>query len=178
MKPTNNVMRINNKRIIPFIDAIYALLFLALVAATTLILIPIGIIVNIISPYLLIVAIISLLVIIYFLGHQHVEYDSDGEVINIRTKDVFWSKYFPKKKIIMDFPKNKLVSFRVNQTLFKKTLEMIVTSKRTSHGITKLKFNITYLTRSETNDLKRSLNKIIKNNKELAIHRQEAEHDE
>lgn len=178
MKPTNDVMRINNKRVILFIEKFYALLILALLAATTLIIIPIGIIVNIISPYLLIAIILLLLLIMYFLGHQHVEYDSDGEVINIRTKDVFWSKYFPGQKIVMDFPKNKLVSFTIRQSLLRKTLEMYVTSKRSSNGVTKLKFNITFLSKSETNDLKRSLNKIIKNNQELVIHTEEAEYNE
>ena len=78
----------------------------------------------------------------------------------------------------MDFPKNKLVSYRVRNSVFTKTLEMIVTSKRTSHGITKLKFNITFLSKSETNDLKRSLNKIIKQNKELTTHTEQAEYNE
>lgn len=178
MKPTNNVMRINNKRLIPFIEKFYALLFLALLAAMTLILIPIGVIVNVISPYFLIGIILISFLILYFLGHQHVEYDSDGEVINIRTKDIFWSKYFPNHKVVMDFPKKKLVSFKVQHSFFKKTLEMYVTSKRTAHGVTKLKFNITFLSKSETNDLKRSLNKIIKNNKELATHTEESEYDE
>lgn len=178
MKPTKDVMRINNKRIIPVIDAIYALLFLALLAATFLIIIPIGIITTIISPYYLIGIVVITIFILYLLGHQHIEYDSDGEVINIRTKDIFWSKYFPKGKVIMDFPKNKLVSYRVRNSVFTKTLEMIVTSKRTSHGITKLKFNITFLSKSETNDLKRSLNKIIKQNKELTTHTEQAEYNE
>lgn len=175
MKQPENVMRINNKRIIPFIETLYALLFLALLAAVFLIVIPIGLIINIIPPYYLIAGVLFFIVIFSLMGHQHVEYDSDGEVINIRTKDVFWSKYFPKKKITMDFPKNKLLSFRIHQSVFKRTLELIVTSKRTSHGVTKLRFNITFLTKSETNDLKRSLNKIVKNNKELAIHTEEAE---
>ncbi len=178
MKPTKNVMRINNKRVIPFIEKFYALLFLALLAATILIVIPIGVIVNTISPYYLIGIILALLFLLYKLGHQHIEYDSDGEVINIRTQDVFWSKYFPQQKINMDFPKNKLISYRIHQTLFKKNLELFVTSKRTAHGITKLKFNITFLNKSETSDLKRSLNKIIKNNKELANNTEEAEQNE
>lgn len=178
MKPSKTVMRINNKRITPFIDALYALLFLSLVVAIFLMIIPIGIITSIISPYFLIAIVIAFIFILYSFGHQHVEYDSDGEVINIRTKDVFWSKYFQKEKVVMDFPKNKLVSYRVKNSVFTKTLEMIVTSKRTSHGITKLKFNITFLSKSETNDLKRSLNKIIKQNKELVTYTEQAEHNE
>lgn len=178
MKPTKTVMRINNKRITPLINAVYALLFLALVAAAFLIIIPIGIITGIISPYYLIGIVLISIFLLYSFGHQHIEYDSDGEVINIRTKDVFWSKYFPKAKVIMDFPKNKLVSYRIHRSIFTKTLEMIVTSKRTAHGVTKLKFNITFLSKSETNDLKKSLNKIIKNNKELAPHKKEAEYNE
>jgi len=178
MKFTENVMRINNKRIIPIIETFYALLFITLAVAIILFIIPIGIIINIISPYTMIGLIVLFMLFLYWLGHQHVEYDSDGEVINIRTKDIFWSRYFPKERIVMDFPKNKLISFKIEKSMFKKTLEMYVTSKRTANGITKLKFNITFLNKSETNDLKRSLNKIIKNNKELAIHTEEAQHDE
>src|SRR5690606_31586856 len=136
-------MRINNKRIIPWIEALYGLLILALVSSIVLTFIPIGIIVSIVSPYLLVAIIIVIFFILYKIGPQHLEYDSDGEVIHIKTEDVFWSKYFPKKRTIIDFPKNKLVSFKVRQTFLKKTLELIVTSKRTSNGITKLKLNIT-----------------------------------
>lgn len=155
-------MRINNKRIIPWIEALYGLLILALVTSIILTFIPIEIIVSIISPYLLVGIVLFVLFILYKLGPQHLEYDSDGEVIHIKTEDVFWSKYFPKKRTIFDFPKNKLVSYRVRQTFLKKTLELIVTSKRTSNGITKLKLNITYLSKSEISDLKRSLYKIVK----------------
>jgi len=52
---------------------------------------------------------------------------------------------------------------------------LYVTSKRTSNGITKLKFNITYLKEDEIADLKRSLSKIIKNNKEQQTDEVEAE---
>lgn len=178
MKSTKNVMRINNKRVIPFIEKFYALLFLSLLAATILVIIPIGVIVNTVSPYYLIGFILLSLLALHTLGHQHVEYDSDGEVINIRTKDIFWSKYFPQKKIVMDFPKKKLVSYKINHNLFKTTLELFVTSKRTSHGVTKLKFNITFLNKSETYDLKRSLNKIIKQNQNQSINVEQVEQDE
>lgn len=171
-------MRINNKRIIPFIEKFYALLFLALMAAAILIIIPIGIVVNLISPYWLVTIILLTFALLYSLGHQHLEYDSDGEVINIRTKDVFWSKYFSNQKIVMDFPKNKLLSYQIRHSLLKKRLELYVTSKRTANGITKLKFNITYLNKTEISDLRRSLNKIIKQNKELTKVTADTEYNE
>lgn len=171
-------MRINNKRIIPLIESAYALLLVALFSACTLLVIPVGAIVNLVSPSLLIIIILLLLYFLYKLGPQHLEYDSDGEVIHIIGKDVFWSKYFPAKKTMTEFPKKKLVSFRVRHFLFKKTLELFVTSKRAPNGITKLKFNITYLNHSEISDLKRSLYKIVKKNNEQITHTEEVAHND
>lgn len=157
-------MRINNKRIIPWIETIYALLFLALLPAIILLFIPIGVVVEFVSPYLIIGTLLVLLFLLYKSGNQHFEYDSDGEVIHICSQDAFWSKYFSSKKTTMDFPKTKLISYRVKESFLQKTLELIVSSKRNSNGVVKLKFNITYLNASEISDMKRSLSKIIKNN--------------
>src|SRR5690606_1006543 len=121
---------------------------------------------------------IIILFLFYRLGPQHLEYDSDGEVIHIQTEDVFWSKYFPRKKTTMDFPKNKLISFRIQQAFPKKTLELFVKSKRSPNGVTKLRFNITYLSSSEISDMKRSLSKIVRNNRELTTHIEETADDE
>jgi len=167
MKPTKSTMRINNKRIIPYIDNLHVLLLLALSVAIVMIFMPISIIVKHVSPYFLVGIIIIAIFLIYKLGDQHFEYDSDGEVINVRTQNAFWVKYFPSQKTIMDFPKNKLVSFKIINSFPKKTLELYVSSKRSQNGITKLKFNITYLTFNEIEMLKKSLNKIIKTNQEL-----------
>lgn len=162
-------MRINNKRIAPYIINLHALLLLALVIAITLTFIPIGVVVRHISPYYLTFGVILILILLYRLGHQHFEYDSDGEVINIKTQNSFWSRYFPKQKRIVDFPKSKLDSFKIINSFPKKTLEMYIKSKRASNGVMKLKFNITFLNKKEINSLKISLNRIVKANQEKRI---------
>ena len=158
-------MRINNKRVIPFINLIYTLLFIGVFVSILLILVPISIITAAISPYILTGLFIISIYLFYKFGHQHFEYSSDGETLNIKTQDIFWSKYFEKTIRTVDFPKSKLINFKIEQGI-KTVLELYVTSKRTSNGITKLKFNITYLNNNEINDLKRSLSKIIKTNQQ------------
>ncbi len=169
MNNENDVMRINNKRVTSIIETFYTFLFIGIFISILLIIIPIGFITKVISPYILLGLFILLIFLFYKLGHQHFEYNSDGEVLNIKTQDVLWNKYFSSSSLIVDFPKKKLVNYKIEKTLFRKTLELYVTSKRTTNGITKLKFNITYLKKSEITDLKRSLSKIIKNNNEQEI---------
>lgn len=167
MKPTKNVMRINNKRIIPYIVNLNILLLLALTMAIVLIFMPVEAIVKHISPYYLAFGILAVLIILYKLGHQHFEYDSGGEVINIKTQNPFWSRYLPRQKIIIiDFPKNKLDSYKIKRSFLKKTLEICVKSRRAKNGIIKLKFNITFLNNKEIKSLKTSLSKIIINNQQ------------
>lgn len=170
-----DVMRINNKRIIPVIETCYTLLLIGVFIAVLLMVIPVGLISSLISPYILFGIFILFIFLFYKLGHQHFEYNSDGEVINIKTQDVFWIKYLPNSKIIVDFPKKKLVNYKINKSFFKTILELYVTSKRTSNGVTKLKFNITYLNGNEVADLKRSLSKIIKNNEAEQLNDEESE---
>lgn len=157
-------MRINNKRIIAIINLIYSLLFIGVFVSVLLVFIPITFITNYISAYVLLLLFILAIFLFYKFGHQHFEYSSDGETLNIKTQDFFWSKYIEKSTRIVDFPKTKLVNYKIKKGFIRTTLELYVTSKRTSNGITKLKFNITYLNKKEKNDLKRSLSKIIKTN--------------
>ncbi|MGB6083961.1 hypothetical protein [Moheibacter sp.] len=162
-------MRINNKRVNVYIEAFYTLLFIGLIFSIILIFIPIPAITRIAPPYVYIGLFIFLIYLFYKLGHQHVEYSSDGEVLNIKTQDAFWVKYFPRTRLIVDFPKNKLVSFKIKSSFLHKKLELYVTSKRSHSGVAKLSFNITYLNKSEISDLKISLNRILKRNQENNI---------
>lgn len=159
-------MRINNKRINVYIEALYTLLFIGLIFSVLLIFIPIPTVTRIVEPVYLVALFLVLIYLFYKIGHQHVEYSSDGEVLNIKTQDAFWVKYFPKTRSIVDFPKSKLSSFNVKNSLFHKQLDLYVTSKRSQSGFIKLSFNITYLSKNEVSDLKRSLTKIVKRNKE------------
>lgn len=162
-------MRINNKRIDIYIETIYTLLFIGLIFSIVLIFIPIPTVTRVVQPYILIIGFIALIYAFYKHGHQHVEYSSDGEVLNLKTQDSFWIKYFPRNRVMVDFPKNKLLSFNVKNGLFKRKLELYVTSRRSQSGFTKLTFNITYLSKNEVADLNRSLQKIVKKNKEKEV---------
>ena len=157
-------MRINNKRINIYIETIYILLILGLFFSILLIFIPISVITRIIPPYSIVLIFFTSIVFLNKMGHQHIEYSSDGEVLNIKTQDAFWAKYFPSTRVFVDFPKHKLVNFKISKSLFQRKLELYITSKRSQNGIAKLSFNITYLNKTEINDLKRSLNKILKKN--------------
>lgn len=159
-------MRINNKRINVYIEAFYTLLFIGLIFSVLLIFVPITAVTRWIEPYILTGLFCAFIYLFYKIGHQNVEYSSDGEIINIKTQDAFWVKYFPKTRRLVDFPKSKLISFKIKNGFLNKKLELYVTSRRTQSGSMKLSFNITYLSKNEISDLKRSLHKIVKRNSE------------
>ncbi|NLN32709.1 MAG: hypothetical protein GX159_03825 [Flavobacteriaceae bacterium] len=159
-------MRINNKRINVYFDVINTLLLIGFFFSILHLFMPIHFLTKIISPAALSGIFILAIYIVYRLGPQHVEYNSDGEVLNIKTQDAFWAKHFPKMRRLVDFPKRKLISYKIKQCLFLKHLELTIKSKRSQTGISKLRFNITFLSHSEISDLKRSLNRIVKRNKE------------
>ncbi|PIE50619.1 MAG: hypothetical protein CSA38_02300 [Flavobacteriales bacterium] len=94
-------------------------------------------------------------------GRQIFEYDSDGEVLNITNRSVM---PFMSKDLRDEFPKYKLMEFYFTNILFSKNLYMIISSKK--KGEIRLKYDVSYLTKKEIKDLKTSLNRVIKNNKE------------
>lgn len=102
------------------------------------------------------------LIFLYILrGRQIFEYDSEGEAINFRNTCVIPIIY---KEIRDEFPKYKLISYElINAILFRK-LYIRINSKKECVLI--LKYDISYLSMREIKDLKQSLNKIIKANKE------------
>ena len=112
------------------------------------------------SCFLIIVPII-LLIVIHLHGRQIFEYDSEGEAIHFRNRNII---PFLNKPQSDEFPKYKLVKFDVFSVLFFKRLYITISSKNS--GTTTLKYEISYLTRKEVNDLKTSLSKIIRANKE------------
>jgi len=99
--------------------------------------------------------------IFYLRGRQIFEYDSDGEALNFKNKNVL---LFLDKPLNDEFPKYKLKSYEVLNAFIFKKLYITVTSKKSNSII--LKYDISYLTEKELKDLKFSLSKIIRNNKE------------
>ncbi|MFP8892294.1 MULTISPECIES: hypothetical protein [Chryseobacterium] len=113
------------------------------------------------ESYLLIIVPALLLIIFYISGRQIFEYDSDGEALNFKNRNII---PFLDKPLHDEFPKYKLIKYDVVSILFFKRLYITVSSKNNGSAI--LKYQISYLNRKQVNDLKLSLNKVVKTNKE------------
>jgi hypothetical protein len=113
------------------------------------------------SSSLLIIIPTLLLIIFYYRGRPIFEYDSDGEALNIKNRNpfIFWSK-----PLSDEFPKYKLMNYEIVNAIVLKRLFLTIASKK-NHSII-LKYDISYLTKKEVSDLKLSLSKVIKVNKE------------
>ena len=106
---------------------------------------------------------VLLLILFLMRGRQIFEYDSDGEAVNFKNRNII---PFLSKEIRDEFPKYKILSYEVvNAFLFKK-LYVKIKSRKEHHQAIILKYDISYLTEKEIKDLKFSLKKIIKANKE------------
>ena len=113
--------------------------------------------------YLLLIVPFSLVTIFVLRGKQVFEYDSDGEAINFKNRNIV---PFYSKVINDEFPKYKVVKYEIKNYILYKKLYLTITSKK--KNFLTLKYDIAYLTRKEINDLKFSLNKICKNNRDKA----------
>ncbi|SUX42765.1 hypothetical protein [Chryseobacterium indoltheticum] len=113
------------------------------------------------KSYLLIIIPIILLIINYLYGRQIFEYDSEGEALHFRNRNIV---PFIDKPLNDEFPKYKLIKFEMVSILFFSRLYLTVSSKNGGSAI--LKYETSYLTRKEVNDLKTPLNKVINANKE------------
>lgn len=108
----------------------------------------------------LLIAVPLLLILLFYLnGRQIFEYDSDGEALHFRNRNVI---PFLQKPLNDEFPKYKLLKFEIINLIFIKRLYITISSK--SNGATLLKYQISYLTRKEITDLRFSLNKVTKTN--------------
>lgn len=117
------------------------------------------------KDFLLIILPVLLLVIFYLRGRQIFEYDSDGEALNFKNRSVV---PLMGKDASDEFPKYKLSKYEIVDTILFKRLYVTIMSKK-SHPII-LKYDISYLNHKEVNDLKLSLNKVVKSNRENGGH--------
>ena len=106
---------------------------------------------------------VVLLILFLVRGRQIFEYDSDGEAVNFKNRNII---PFLSKEIRDEFPKYKILSYEVVNAIFFKRLYIKIKSKKEQRHAIILKYDISYLTDKEIKDLKFSLKKIIKANKE------------
>ncbi|WDT67289.1 hypothetical protein [Cloacibacterium sp. TD35] len=118
------------------------------------------------ESFLFIIIPILMLILFWVRGRQIFEYDSDGEAVNFKNKNII---PFLSKEIRDEFPKYKILSYEVvNAYIFKRLYVRIKSRKEPHHAII-LKYDISYLRNKEVNDLRFSLKKIVKANKEANI---------
>lgn len=103
-----------------------------------------------------------LFVFLYWLGRPIFEYDSDGEALNFRNNHILY--ILAKKNAKDEFPKYKLIKFNIVNALIFRKLYVYISSKK-SHVLI-LKYDISFLSKKQVKDLKFSLNKVMKLNKE------------
>ena len=106
---------------------------------------------------------ILLLVGFWFRGKPIFEYDSDGEAVIFKNRNII---PFLSKDISDEFPKYKILSYEVVNAIFFKKLYIKIRSRKENHEAIILKYDISYLRTKEITHLKISLKKIIKANKE------------
>ena len=113
------------------------------------------------SGAILLLVIPTLIIVIFYLrGRQIFEYDSDGEALNFKNKNVV---LFLDKPLSDEFPKYKLKSYEIVNAIILKRLYVTISSKKSNAII--LKYDVSYLSKKELNDLRLSLSKVTKNNK-------------
>ena len=157
-------MRLSNRNRIPVFSFIYSLvgiIFILGVIAYILEINKFDIFGN--KVWILLAIPLMLFLLLYFIGRPVFEYDSDGETLNFRNSHIFYS--LTKKNAKDEFPKYKLLKFNIVNVLFFKRLYVYISSKK-SHVII-LKYDVTFLSKKQLKDLKFSLNKVVKINKEV-----------
>lgn len=113
------------------------------------------------AKYLLIIVPIVMIIVMYLRGRQIFEYDSDGEALNFKNRNVL---PFISHTVSDEFPKYKLLKYEVvNMRLYKKLF--ITISSKKGHPIV-LNYDISYLKNKDIKDLKTSLSRVIKQNQE------------
>ena len=113
--------------------------------------------------FLLLIIPFTVLLVFILKGNQIFEYDSDGEAINFKNRNIF---PFFTKKISDEFPKYKVLDYNISSILFFRRLYVSISSKK--KNVIVLKYDICYLTKKEISDLKFSLNKVVQKNRDTA----------
>ncbi|HBR12535.1 MAG TPA: hypothetical protein DD740_10160 [Chryseobacterium sp.] len=112
--------------------------------------------------WILLIIPLVLFAFLYLMGRPIFEYDSDGEALNFRNSHIIY--LLAKKDARDEFPKYKIIKYNIISVLFFKRLYVYILSKKNQVII--LKYEISYLNRKQIEDLKFSLNKVVKYNSE------------
>lgn len=112
------------------------------------------------------VVLFVILIVTFYLirkAAMYFEYDSDGQVLVFVNKGVMLSEIFNYRENRAEFPKKKLLYYKMNNYGIYKSLNVYIQSNGDRQK--RLKFNITLVSNRKLNYLKQSLDKVIKQNK-------------
>jgi hypothetical protein len=116
----------------------------------------------VISVVLVIFAFLALFSILFKFA-KFFEYDSDGLKVGVINKGLLATDYLKSKEHSLEFDKDKLISFKFQNFIFKKRLVLYIMSK---HGHKKKEvFDVSLVSKRKRRYVKLSLNKIIRQNK-------------
>ena len=156
-------MRINNSKVKNIVFTAYLLLFFAVILGMIVFRLFHEWINNTTLEYILFFVCFGVLFLILHEVARYFEYDSDGHVLVVINKGMILSDYFNYREKKAEFPKRKLLYYKLNNYIIYKSLNLYI--KSGEHHQKRLKFNVTLVSNRKLKFLKMSLNKVLKQNK-------------
>ncbi len=104
--------------------------------------------------------------LVLFFAHKvskYFEYDSDGNVLVFVNKGMLLSDFFNYRENRAEFPKKKLLYYKLNNYGFYKSLNIYIHTNGDKQK--RLRFNVTLVSNKKLKYLKQSLDKVVKLNK-------------
>ena len=101
-------------------------------------------------------------VVLYSIA-KYFEYDSDGDVLVIINKGLIVSEFVNYREKIAEFPKKKLIYYKLKDYGIYKSLNLYIRSGENRQK--RIKFNVTLVPKRKLRYLKMSLDKVVKQNK-------------
>ncbi len=156
-------MRVNNSKIKNAILTAYFLLLFGVI---------IGMIVfglfktwieNSTLKYSIFIVFFGLLFVVLHKIARYFEYDSDGQVLVIINRGFVVSEFYNYSEKKAEFPKKKLLYYKINKYFLYKSLNLYV--KSGDNRQKRLKFNVSLVSNKKLRYLKMSLDKVVKQNK-------------
>lgn len=102
----------------------------------------------------------------WYLRARYFEYDSNGEVFIFINKGVLLTDFVNYREQKAEFPKAKLYNYKIKDYLIYRALYIYVRSK--DDTIKRISFDITFISPKRVDLLKQSLNKVLKQNRNVA----------
>ena len=158
-------MRINNQKSKKFVLSLYFVFAVIFVFAS----ISFDLIRNLTGvakyKYMVLFGVLILTLVFAHSVSKYFEYDSDGNVLVIMNKGMLLSEFFNYRENRAEFPKSKLLYYKLNNYGFYKSLNIYI--KSNDNRQKRLKFNVTLVSNKKLKYLKQSLDKVVKRNKDI-----------